>query len=356
MTEKKRQTLLAYRDSLLVAYLISLSITFMTYRLGVVSAILLMLVIGFLFGTSFFFLNMIRDRIRIRWFALNFVIQTALTVLTILVTSGFAIWAGMSILGHVNPFYPGMLQAGQRVVREMPISPTAAIVVATLASGLINGFFAIDRKMGPGVILNWMTGKYYNPREEERIFMFLDMKDSTTIAEKLGNLKFSSLIRDFFSDMTFPILECRGQVSHYIGDEAVLTWKPKAGLEDAKCAQLFFKMQAALEERRAHYVATYGFVPEFKAGLHIGQVVATEVGEVKSEIVFHGDVLNTAARIQGLCNEEGYPLLASAELANQLKMPKKPRLETRSLGTRHLKGKANELEVFAILEAERPSH
>jgi adenylate cyclase len=62
-------------------------------------------------------------------------------------------------------------------------------------------------------------------------------------------------------------------------------------------------------------------VPGFKAGLHGGKVVTTQVGDIKSEIVYHGDVLNTAARIQELCNVYGSKLLVSDTLAGKLNLP-----------------------------------
>ncbi|HTM93239.1 MAG TPA: hypothetical protein VL095_12520, partial [Flavisolibacter sp.] len=44
----------------------------------------------------------------------------------------------------------------------------------------------INHLLGEGVLWKFISGKYHQPREEERIFMFLDMKSSTTIAEQLG--------------------------------------------------------------------------------------------------------------------------------------------------------------------------
>jgi adenylate cyclase len=40
-------------------------------------------------------------------------------------------------------------------------------------------------------------------------------------------------------------------------------------------------------------------VPEFKGALHGGNVVVSEVGKYKSEIAYHGDVLNTTSRMLG---------------------------------------------------------
>ena len=47
-----------------------------------------------------------------------------------------------------------------------------------------------------------MFGVYHKPREVDRMFMFADMKSSTSVAEKIGNLKFGQLLQDFFSDVS----------------------------------------------------------------------------------------------------------------------------------------------------------
>ena len=223
--------------------------------------------------------------------------------------------------------------------------PLALILVFIIAS-----IVAVSRKLGPGVLWNWLRGYYHQPREETRIFMFLDMADSTTLAEELGHLRFSALVRDFMSDLTGPILDTRGEVSHYIGDEAVLTWQVDRGTRDANVLRCFFLMKDRIEERSDHYRKQYGLVPRFKAGAHIGPTVATEVGDVKSEIVFHGDVLNTAARIQGLCAPLASEFLISDDLRSQL--PEAFALEDK--GSQDLKGKAEPVQVWAVSRVPAP--
>ncbi|RYG28084.1 adenylate/guanylate cyclase domain-containing protein [bacterium] len=193
--------------------------------------------------------------------------------------------------------------------------------------------------MGPGVLWRWFTGKYHNPRPEERVFMFLDIRDSTTLAEQLGDLRFSALVRDFMADLSNPVIATRAEVSHYIGDEAVLTWLPNRAFRDDACVRLYRLMRDRIALKAPYYLKHYGLVPGFKAGIHVGTSIVTEVGEVKSEIVYHGDTLNTTARIQGLCDSLGYDLLVSEALASRLKEPGHP------LGEHKLKGKAEPIAV-----------
>lgn len=335
----------------MVAYIISACMCPITLAFGFGRTLAMFLLSGFVFGTCFFALVTARQAIRIPSFALNLLAQTLATWFTIVVAGAVAFLGGTTIFTRSSTLNSESIHHALGFLEPVP---TALVLIGgTVIAGFVNGLFAIDRKLGPGVLWNWISGKYYNPREEERIFMFLDLNDSTSIAERLGHMKFSALIRDFFRDLTYPLLETRGEVSHYIGDEAVLTWKPARGLQAANCVVLFFKMRSAIDARRAFYLSEYGLVPQFKAGIHIGKVVATEVGEIKTEIVFHGDVLNTAARIQGLCAQEGCPLLLSADCATKLDLP--PSLILRSLGMRQLKGKASELEIYAV-EIARPSN
>ncbi|MDO1449361.1 adenylate/guanylate cyclase domain-containing protein [Rhodocytophaga aerolata] len=182
-------------------------------------------------------------------------------------------------------------------------------------------FNQMSRMLGKNTLLRLLQGKYHQPTEEERIFMFLDIKSSTTIAEKLGNVRYSNLLRDFFYDLGKSVLESKGEIYQYVGDEVVITWKLKEGIRQAYCILCFFKIEEMVKKREKYYREQYGLVPGFKAGVHGGRVVTTQVGDIKSEIVYHGDVLNTAARIQELCNVYSNKLLVSDTLAGSLVLP-----------------------------------
>ena len=73
------------------------------------------------------------------------------------------------------------------------------------------------------------------------------------------------------------------------------------------------------------------------------------MGTVKKEIVFLGDTVNTAARIQNFCRETGDPILASATLLDRLALP--PGIAKRSLGERRLRGKESEIALYALERA-----
>lgn len=203
-------------------------------------------------------------------------------------------------------------------------------------------------KYGPGNFRNLLLGKYFHPRTEERIFMFLDLRSSTTIAEQLGDERYFRFLHDFINDATSPILYAKGEIYQYIGDEIVISWTMPNGLADNNCINCFFEITAAIKAKNNHYLNLFGYVPEFKAGLHYGSVISGEIGTVKKEIAFSGDVLNTASRIQSECNKHQLDLLLSDELLQLLSLP--ANYAAKSIGEIKLRGKAEGIGLSTIVQ------
>lgn len=206
----------------------------------------------------------------------------------------------------------------------------------------------VNRKYGPGVLVPLMLGKYRSPKEEERIFMFMDLKSSTSVAEKLGHLKYSSFIRDCFADINDVIIPYYAEVYQYVGDEIVVMWPGAEGLRDHVCLHFFFAVKKRFDAREKHYISKYGFLPVFKAAVHMGKVTAVEIGEIKKDIAYHGDTLNTTARLQGVCNDFKCDLLASEYLITQLGTHQA--LTYNNFGKVLLKGKSEEVGVVGVSE------
>ena len=204
----------------------------------------------------------------------------------------------------------------------------------------------LNRLLGRNTLLRYVSGKYHRPRIERRVFMFLDLKSSTALAEKLGGERYFGLLNRFFRDISDPILECDAEIYQYVGDEVVLTWPVEKGIRDANCVRIFQEIREVIDRESGSYLAEFGLVPEFKAGLHFGDVVTAEIGDLKKEIVYSGDVLNTAARIQSLCNELGQQLIASEELVSEMDLP--AFVAARPLGDVDLRGKAQPVTLVGL--------
>jgi len=197
---------------------------------------------------------------------------------------------------------------------------------------------------------DYLTGRYRKPRQEMRIFMFLDMRSSTTIAEQLGHVKYFQLLNELFTDITDPIVYARGEIYQYVGDEISVSWPLRRGVRKQRCVRCFLNIRAKLDKRSKHYQERYGLVPTFKAGFHYGQVTTGEVGVVKKERIFSGDVVNTAARIQNSCNAHGVDNLFSKELLDVLRLPAE--YPVREIGTISLKGKREPMSLWTLSNVE----
>lgn len=222
----------------------------------------------------------------------------------------------------------------------------ALYVYGSTVSLLINFLKQVNKKFGPGILWKLFSGKYYSPRVEDRIFMFIDLKASTTIAEKLGHLRYSRLIQDCFYDVTDVVSRYKAEIYQYVGDEIVLTWELEKGIENDNCFRFFFEFKKKIESLCDYYKDKYGVVPVFKAGMNCGTVTVAEIGELKKEIAYHGDVINTASRIQDQCNEHNKPFLISNNLYR--KMPRTGFFKIDLIGEMMLKGKLNPVAIYSV--------
>ncbi len=216
-----------------------------------------------------------------------------------------------------------------------------------LGISLVSNFLdELHRKLGRDAIFNLVFGKYHQVKQEERLFLFIDLNNSTDIAEEMGEMEFSHFLQDYFYDISEPIARYFGRVYQYVGDEAVVTWPLKKGLRYAVCIRCFFAIQKQIRRFEKQYEKRYGRVPVFKAALHGGNIVVSEVGKYKSEIAYHGDVLNTTARILSKCHDLESELLISDWVLERLQLPRY--LKCDAMGAWQLKGKQQQVELLSV--------
>ncbi|MEM7296918.1 MAG: adenylate/guanylate cyclase domain-containing protein [Bacteroidota bacterium] len=219
------------------------------------------------------------------------------------------------------------------------------IIYITFMIGICLFFTEIVDYLGLDVVTSFFTGKYSTSVTEDRIFMFLDMKSSTTIAEKIGHEKHYELINKYYADMTKPIIQTKGNIYQYVGDEIVIFWETKDGLDQGNCLKCFFLIKERIQKRAEGYQNRFGVVPSFKAGVHLGEVTRGQVGLIKRELLFTGDVLNTTARIQSLCNELESDLLVSEELKKSIHSNG---FEFEEKGAFKLKGRDQQMKLLKV--------
>jgi adenylate cyclase len=220
------------------------------------------------------------------------------------------------------------------------------IIFSAVATFVVVSISSIAQLIGPNVLASFLTGRYYRPREEERIVVFLDLVGSTAMAERVGNIRFHALLSEVFTWLSRVVTDYGGEVHRYVGDALIATWPVGAADENARPILCLFACRDALEFAASDLQRRHGQIPRFRAGLHAGTLVAGEIGGFKREIALLGDAMNTAARIEQACRETGHAILISGPLLARIAMPAK--IVATSIGKHLLRGKSESLELFAL--------
>ncbi len=202
----------------------------------------------------------------------------------------------------------------------------------------------INEKYSPGVFMDILAGRYIHPKIEKRIVMFIDLKDSTPIAEKLGHSLNFEFIRDFIYNISQAIIEFEGTIYQYVGDEVVCSWK-FAPVNTRKCLDTVIQARKNIQRKSAYFRNKYKIVPDFRVGIHIGEVTIGEIGVIKKDLAMSGDTMNTTARIRSACNELKHHFVVSKAFVENIDLE---RWQTESLGMVDLKGKEDSLELFTL--------
>lgn len=261
-------------------------------------------------------------------------IKNILYILVIFLTMLIANVASFFITGEMD--FMGFLKSQ---------ASSVIFLYTILTSILLNFIVQVNKKFGQGELLAVILGRYFKPKVEKRIFMFLDLRSSTRYAEKLGHIKYSELIQRCFHYINRVVLENGARIYQYVGDEVVLTWKWEDGLKKNRCIEFYFALADLIRQKADRLNKEFGLIPEFKAGVHGGEITVAEVGDIKREIAYHGDVINTAARIQEQCNFFDRQLLVSKIIHDHLE---DYRWRVEKIGKVELKGKHEPVVVCAI--------
>ena len=209
--------------------------------------------------------------------------------------------------------------------------------------------FQVSQIVGPRNLGHIVLGRYHQPHLEDRFFLFIDIRGSTTLAERLGPIAVHRFLASVFRLASDPIGDCGGEIYQYVGDEMVVTWTGATGRRGAGPLACFFAIEAALEAAAPEFEREFSVVPQLRAALHAGPVISGEIGDTKREIVFHGDVMNTAARLEQATRDLDRQFLVSAYALSQLSGTE--RYAREALGPRTLRGREAPVEIYAVTAA-----
>lgn len=205
-------------------------------------------------------------------------------------------------------------------------------------------YIEINEKYAPGVFKDILFGKYYMPKEESRIVLFMDLKDSTPIAEKLGNKRYFLFIRNFINLVSVAAIENYGRIYQYVGDEIVVSW-PATPLNAQRAVKTIIHARKLIQKNSVTFRAKFNEIPVFRAGIHSGEVTVGEVGVIKKELVISGDTMNTTSRIRNASAEFGVNYVVSEDFARLAGLQP---AQYENLGDIDLKGKAVPSRLYAL--------
>jgi len=251
--------------------------------------------------------------------------------------------------------YVAVIVLATSLVTELRFGVFALIGGADLLFSLAlsvgaNLLVAVNELLGPGVLFAFAAGRYHQPRIEERALLFIDMRSSTAIAERLGDLAYLNFLNRFVADVSLAIAEESGEIHKYVGDEVIATWKLAPGANEPACVRACFAALDRLREQGPAYERAFGQRADFRAALHCGPVAVGELGTLKKEIALIGDAMNAAARIHEACRAADERVLASAAFIDRLgNLP--ARVARRRLGELPMRGKARPLELYVLESA-----
>jgi adenylate cyclase len=237
------------------------------------------------------------------------------------------------------------------VIAGAPVDPShksfwIAIIFSVAFLVLANLVLGIANIIGPRAFLNFITGRYHSPVEENRFVLFVDIAGSTGLAERLGGVGIHRFLDRTFRLLTLAVVDYRGEVLDYVGDEVIVTWREDGGAIDCRPLRCFLAMRDELARASSQLELEFGAAPRIRGSLHFGPVIVGEIGDVKRAIVFNGDVMNTAARLEELSRNVDGGFLASR--AAMERFPSVPPFAIRDLGRLPIRGRADGIDVVGI--------
>jgi adenylate cyclase len=220
------------------------------------------------------------------------------------------------------------------------------IIFSSGAALAVNFVIQVSNLLGPRTLVNFFTGRYHEPSQENRFVLFVDIAGSTGLAERLGGIGIHRFLDRTFRLLNGPVIDYQGEILGYVGDELIVTWPERIGAVDARPLRCFLAMRETLELASSRLAREFGAAPEIRGSLNFGPVIVGEIGDVKRAIVFNGDTMNTAARLEELSRTVDGGFLASRAAINRLGTGTSTSL--RDLGVMPIRGRADTIAVMGL--------
>ena len=222
----------------------------------------------------------------------------------------------------------------------------SGFIYAAVLSVAMNLVLGITNIIGRRAFLNFVTGRYHAPVEENRFVLFVDIAGSTGLAEQLGGVAIHRFLDLTFRLLSLAVVDYGGEILNYVGDEVIVTWPERNGVIDCRPLRCFVAMRDELSRAAGQFKREFAAVPRIRGSLHFGPVIVGEIGDIKRAIVFNGDVMNTAARLEELSRSVEGGFLASR--AAMERFGSDPPFAVRDLGRMSIRGRAEGIDVAGL--------
>lgn len=193
-------------------------------------------IVGFIAGffTGVFELFVYRERLRRLPFILGLLIKSVSYTAAVYVFLVFVLTVFYKLTGYANI---------HNILLNFVKKESVILAIQAFKGSLfIVILFQLDTLLGDGAFRRYVFGKYHIPNKQDMIFMFLDIKSSTKLAEMLGDEKYYSLIDDFFHDLSEPIIDSDAEIYKYVGDEVIICWPIEKGLTPPTAVDLYLSL------------------------------------------------------------------------------------------------------------------
>jgi class 3 adenylate cyclase/CHASE2 domain-containing sensor protein len=250
---------------------------------------------------------------------------------------GLSRWLGLGLGGLV--ILPGMLVLGAYTLLGhhllLPVAgPAGGVLLGFLGRTTVEGSFKIRERrrlrqvfsgyVSPAILQEIVDGRMRSGLEGHRVnlcVMFSDIRDFTTLAEKLEPEEVIALLNRYFSRMTEAIHAHGGTLDKFIGDGIMCFYgAPEPMVEPCRNALGTAQdMLATLAELNGEFEREGGQPLRIGIGMHYGVASVGNMGSAtRHEYTAVGNTVNTASRIEGLTKGSGYTLMVSQTVIDQL--------------------------------------
>jgi adenylate cyclase len=223
--------------------------------------------------------------------------------------------------------------------RKLPIAIPIVMVFSVIGIMVMRTVHFI----GTETLFHLMLGTYHRPVIQRKVLLFLDINNSTDLAERLGAVRTQSLLGKFLFDVSKPVTDHGGDIYLYKGDGLIAQWVWSDALKGDKILKAIDAIFGAIRHEQANYQQKFGDVPNFRIGVHGGDVVVSEQGDTKRAIGIYGSTINISARMEEAAKAHRVSCVISGDVAQALSNGNGALLP---IGHEKIKGISAEIPIF----------